>query len=32
VESMNKQLNKMYKEIYELNDIIKTLTKNGKKN
>jgi hypothetical protein len=32
VESMNKQLNKMYKEIYELNDTIKTLTKNGKKN
>ena len=32
IQAMIKQLNKMYKEIYELNDTIKTLTKNGKKN
>lgn len=32
IETINKQLNKMYKEIYELSDTIKTLTKNGKKN
>ena len=32
IETINKQLNKMYKEIYELNDTIKTITKNGKNN
>jgi len=31
IEAMNKQLNKMYKEIYELNDIIKAQNNNGKK-